>query len=65
MLPGEAPARWTADFWVGDADATAARAAELGGAQLEPPSDTPMSRTVLLADPAGAAFSVTQMRLGH
>jgi predicted enzyme related to lactoylglutathione lyase len=65
MLPGEAPARWTADFWVGDADATAARAAELGGAQLEPPSDTPMSRAVLLADPAGAAFSVTQMRLGH
>jgi predicted enzyme related to lactoylglutathione lyase len=64
MLKAEGPARWTVDFWVSDADATAARATALGGAQLSPPFETPISRTAVLADPAGAAFTVTQMRLG-
>jgi predicted enzyme related to lactoylglutathione lyase len=64
MAPAGDSARWSVDFWVSDADGTAARAAELGGAVLAPPSDTPMSRTAVLADPSGAAFSVTQMRFG-
>ena len=63
MQQADGPARWAVDFWVSDADATAARASELGGAQLAAPSDTPMSRTAVLADPAGAAFSITQMKL--
>jgi hypothetical protein len=62
MTAAEGPARWSVDFWVSDADGTAARAGELGGAVLGDPFDTPMSRTAVLADPSGAAFSVTQMR---
>jgi uncharacterized protein len=65
MTTADGPARWTPDFWVGDADATAARAGELGGAQVAGPFDTPMSRTNVLADPFGATFTVTQMRLGR
>ena len=64
MLPADGPARWSVDFWVSDADGIAARAAELGGTVLAEPFDTPMSRTVVLADRFGAPFSVTQMRLG-
>ena len=45
LLPADAPARWSVGFWVSDADGVAARAGELGGAVLAPPSDTPMSRT--------------------
>jgi predicted enzyme related to lactoylglutathione lyase len=65
MSGADGPGRWIPDFWVSDADGTAARAGALGGAQLAAPFDTPMSRTAVLADPFGAAFSVTQMRLGH
>jgi uncharacterized protein len=61
MAAGDGPARWSVDFWVADVDDFAARAGELGGAVLAPPSDTPMRRTAVLADPAGAAFTVTQM----
>ena len=63
MAAADGPARWSVDFWVPDADGIAARAGELGGDVLAAPSDTPMSRTAVLADPSGAAFSVTQMRL--
>jgi hypothetical protein len=63
MMSADGPARWGVDFWVTDADGTAARADELGGAVRAAPFDTPMSRTAVLADPSGAAFSVTQMRV--
>ena len=63
MAKADGPARWIPDFWVADADAVAARAAELGGRQLSEPIDTPMSRTAMLADRFGATFTVTQMRL--
>ena len=55
------PARWTPGFWVHDADAAAARAAELGGEVLAPPADTGVGRTALLADPAGAVFSISKV----
>lgn len=55
--PAPGPAHWSVGFWVGDADETAARAAELGGETLAA-TDAPM-RTVTLRDPQGAAFSVT------
>ena len=61
MMAADGPARWSVDFWVCDADGIAARATQLGGAVLAAPSDTPMSRTAVLADPSGAAFTVTQM----
>ncbi len=57
--PSEDPARWDVDFWVEDTDATAARATELGGTAIAPPFDVPIGRRAVLADPQGAAFSIT------
>ena len=57
------PARWAVDFWITDADAAAAAAAELGGSVLAEPTDDLTFRRAILADPAGAAFSVSQLRL--
>ena len=58
--PGEEP-RWDVDFRVGDAAAVAARARELGGAVLAAPHARPPFLTAVLADPAGGAFSVSQL----
>jgi hypothetical protein len=44
-----------------DADAVAARAAELGGPVLLPPTDAPGFRSAVLLDPQGAVFSVRQV----
>jgi len=60
MMEGET-AQWTPDFWVHDAEATAARAGELGGRVLMPPSHTGVGTTAVLADPGGAVFSVTKI----
>ena len=61
MPPGEGPAHWSVDLWVGDADASADRAASLGGTVIAPPFDTPLSRMAVLADPGGAVFSVSEV----
>jgi hypothetical protein len=45
-------------FGTDDADAAAAKAAELGGAVVVPPFDTPVGRIAVLGDPQGAVFSV-------
>jgi len=58
---GDAPAQWRVDFWVSDVDAAAATAAELGGTVVMEPFDMPIGRSAVLADPAGAAFSVTSI----
>ena len=60
MVPGEQPA-WTPDFWVPDADVAAATAQRLGATVVAPPSDTGAGRTAVLADPQGAAFTVSQV----
>ena len=52
------PNHWHVYFAVDDADATAAKAAELGGSVMVPPFDTPVGRMAVLADPQGAVFSV-------
>jgi uncharacterized protein len=52
----DTPAHWTVIFAVADADATAARAAELGGQVVVPPTDAPWVRTTVIADPQGATF---------
>ena len=52
----DTPAHWSVTFAVDDADATAAKAAELGGKVLTPPMDAPWVRTTVLADPQGATF---------
>ena len=57
------PARWDVDFWIADADAAAAEAVAAGGTVLAPPSAVPglPFRSATLADPGGAAFSVSQL----
>jgi uncharacterized protein len=58
--PGETP-QWTVGFWVDDVDATAERAARLGGAVIAPPADDPVGRSAVLQDPQGATFSVSRV----
>jgi uncharacterized protein len=55
-----APAHWSVTFGVDDADATAARARELGGEILDGPTDAPWSRPVVIRDPQGATFVASQ-----
>jgi uncharacterized protein len=52
----DVPAHWSVTFAVEDADATAARAAELGGQVVVPPFDAPWVRMTVIADPQGATF---------
>jgi predicted enzyme related to lactoylglutathione lyase len=59
----DTPAHWSVTFAVDDADAIAARAAELGGSVVVPPFDAPWVRTTVLADPAGASFSASKFVL--
>jgi uncharacterized protein len=57
---GGTPAYWGVTFGVDDADAIAARAAELGGQVLVAPFDAPWVRTTVLRDPQGATFTATK-----
>jgi uncharacterized protein len=57
---------WGVDFWIGEnTDAVAAKAVRLGGAVIVPPHDAPGFRSAVLADPQGAAFSVSKLMLGR
>ncbi|AEF40777.1 VOC family protein [Hoyosella subflava] len=51
---------WGITFGVADADATAAKAVELGGKIVMPPTDAPWVRMSVLQDPAGAIFGANQ-----
>jgi uncharacterized protein len=57
QMPG-VPSHWHVYFGTDDADATAAKATELGGSVVVPPFDTPVGRIAVLRDPQGAVFSV-------
>jgi predicted enzyme related to lactoylglutathione lyase len=52
----DTPAHWSVTFAVDDADATAAKATELGGNVIVPPFDAPWVRTTVISDPQGATF---------
>ena len=52
----DTPPHWSVTFAVDDADATAAKATELGGRVIVPPSDAPWSRLTVIGDPQGATF---------
>jgi uncharacterized protein len=54
------PPHWGVTFAVDDADAVAARAAELGGRVLVAPFDAPWVRMTVVADPAGATFTASK-----
>jgi predicted enzyme related to lactoylglutathione lyase len=56
----EAPAHWSVTFAVEDADATAAKATELGGQVVVPPFDAPWVRMTVIADPQGATFTASK-----
>jgi predicted enzyme related to lactoylglutathione lyase len=61
----EGPRRRTGgSTWIADADAAAARASELGGSVVAGPEDAGPFREAVLADPAGATFSVSQLTAG-
>jgi predicted enzyme related to lactoylglutathione lyase len=61
-FPDDVPPHWQVTFSVDDADATADRAAELGGRVVAPPVDVPYARIAVLSDPQGAAFTVSEFR---
>jgi predicted enzyme related to lactoylglutathione lyase len=52
----DTPAHWSVTFAVDDADATAAKATELGGKVIVPPFDAPWVRMTVIGDPQGATF---------
>lgn len=56
----DTPPHWDVTFAVDDADATAAKATELGGKVLAGPFDAPWVRMVILADPQGATFNASK-----
>jgi uncharacterized protein len=62
----DTPAHWSVTFAVDDADATAAKATELGGNVIVPPFDAPWStsgytiRVTVLSDPQGATFTASK-----
>jgi uncharacterized protein len=54
-------AAWRTNVWVDSADDTAARAQAAGGSILSGPQDLPgVGRSAVLADPAGAVFTVSE-----
>jgi hypothetical protein len=61
-MPADMPPFWGVYFAVADADATVARAQELGGTLHMPPTDIDPGRFAMLADPAGAMFNVLALK---
>jgi predicted enzyme related to lactoylglutathione lyase len=49
---------WDVYIWTNDADATLARAGELGGKVIRPAEDTPYGRLATAEDPCGARFKL-------
>jgi uncharacterized protein len=62
--PEDEAAHWGVDFWVNDVEASADKAAELGGEVVVPPMDTSVGKTAVLADSQGAVFSVSKVGPG-
>jgi len=60
LMEGDGPSRWHVTFAVDDADASAARAAELGAEVLVPPYDAGPVRVAMLKDPQGAVFTISR-----
>jgi predicted enzyme related to lactoylglutathione lyase len=56
------PPHWNVNLRVDDADVTGERATSLGGSVLGPPVDTFGLRSLVIADPQGAVFSISATR---
>ena len=65
MAPGDGESYWQVGFWVADADEAAAKATELGGSVVVPPSDAGGMRQAIVADTHGAQFSVVTAPPAH
>jgi len=57
-MPGDAPAHWLAWFQVDDADASLAKATELGATVVSGPDDSPFGRMGIVRGPQGETFAV-------
>lgn len=53
--------RWSVDFWADDVERVVGTARERGGSVLAGPYDVPLFKQAVVADPAGATFSVSQL----
>jgi uncharacterized protein len=58
VWPADLPPHWMIYFAVEDCDASADRAAVLGGTVSVPPTSFPLGRFAVLNDPQGAVFSI-------
>jgi predicted enzyme related to lactoylglutathione lyase len=63
LREGDGP-HWNITFSVADADAVAARAAELGGTVLVEPFDVAPVRSTVIRDPQGAVFTANSFNPG-
>ncbi len=61
-MPASIPPHWLTYFAVAEPDATAKKAAELGGRVNFPPTDFPGGRFAVLSDPQGAVFGILTMK---
>jgi predicted enzyme related to lactoylglutathione lyase len=61
LASGDGEPNWSVDFWIADAEAAAARASELGGSVVVPPRERPGFLNTVIADPAGAVLSLSQL----
>jgi predicted enzyme related to lactoylglutathione lyase len=59
----DVPPHWNVTFATDDADATAAKASELGGKVIVAPFDAPWVRMTVLSDPQGATFIASKFVL--
>jgi len=64
-MPAHVPSYWMPYFQVADADASAAKAKQLGGSVMVPPTDIPNTgRFAIVSDPQGAMFAVFKFTQG-
>jgi uncharacterized protein len=61
-MPAEMPPNWGVYFAVDDADATAAKVQELGGAVFMGPMDIEPGRMAVVADNVGAVFNILKLK---
>jgi hypothetical protein len=61
LASGDGEPNWSVDFWIADAEAAAARASELGGSVVVPPRERPGFLNTVIADPAGAVLSLSEL----
>jgi predicted enzyme related to lactoylglutathione lyase len=62
LASGEGLPVWSVDFWIDDAESAAARATELGGSVVVAPREIPGFLNTVIADPAGAVLSLSELR---